>query len=106
MMSYDELYSDWKYLFKKVGYANDMTGGYDDAQDLDLLLKSPGKETAKRCLLSQIDYWFNTGIQHDNLHKGKSIHDLIEDCPKISEIAERHNVDINDCRNPFCQRDY
>tara|TARA_R110000787_G_scaffold197611_1_gene308870 strand:- start:248 stop:565 length:318 start_codon:yes stop_codon:yes gene_type:complete len=105
-MTYDEMYRDWKYLFKKVGCADDMTGGYVDSKDLDLLLKSPSKSTAKRCLSNQIDYWFDTGIQHDNSHKGKSIHDLIEVYPKIPEIADRHHVDINECRIPFCQKDY
>lgn len=56
-MTYEELYADWEYLFKKVGCAEDMTGGYVDSEDLEELLKKPTKATAKNCLNRQIDYW-------------------------------------------------
>ncbi|EGQ7707458.1 hypothetical protein ACPF3S_003166 [Vibrio cholerae] len=100
-MTYEELYADWKYLFKRVGCADDMTGAYVDSEDLDDLLKSPTKATAKKCLNRQIDYWFQTGIQFDDDLKGKSIFDLIEDHPKIKEIAERHCADLENCPDPF-----
>lgn len=105
-MTYDEMYKDWKYLFKTVGCADDMTGGYVDSEDLDELLKSPSKATAKKCLSRQIDYWFSIGIQYDVSHKGKDIYNLIEDYPKIKGIAERHYVDVSECVSPFCRRDY
>lgn len=100
-MTYEELYADWKYLFKHVGFADDMTGAYVDSEDLDELLKSPTKATAKKCLNRQIDYWFQAGIQFDCDLKGKSIFDLIKDYPKIKEIAERHFADLGNCPCPF-----
>lgn len=100
-MTYEELYADWEYLFKKVGCAEDMTGGYVDSEDLEELLKKPTKSTAKKCLNRQIDYWFRAGIQFDYDLKGRSIFDLIEEYPKIEEIADRHFVDLDDCPDPF-----
>lgn len=63
-MTYEEIYSDWEYLWS-IGAANDMTGGYCDQEDLDQLLKSPKKSTAKNCLRSQIWYWFTVGPDTD-----------------------------------------
>ena len=100
-MTYKQYFEDWDYLFSKIGVANDMTGGYVDSQDLDVLLESPSKATAKGCLSRQIDYWFQSGIEYSNEHKGKSIYDLVEEFPKINDIAERHGHELSDCHNPF-----
>ena len=100
-MTYDEMYADWKYLFKKVACADDMTGGYVDSEDLDELLAKPTKGTAKGILSRQIDYWFAKGIEYSREHEGKSIFDLAEQYPKIEEIADRHFVDLNDCPTKF-----
>lgn len=102
-MSYKEYFEDWDYLFNKVGIANDMTGGYVDQEDLDRLLKNPRKATAKSCLSRQIDYWFSSGIEHCTEHAGKSIYDLIEEFPKIEELAEKHCADLSLCPQPFCR---
>ncbi|PSV00524.1 hypothetical protein [Photobacterium kishitanii] len=100
-MTYDEVYADWYYLFQKISVAEDMTGGYVDSEDLDLLLKKPSKATAKGCLVRQISYWFSAGIEYSDKHSGKSVFDLIEEYPKIISIAERHNIDLNDCPTVF-----
>jgi hypothetical protein len=102
-MSYKQYFEDWNYLFNKISHADDMTGGYVDSEDLDSLLKNPSKANAKKCLSGQIDYWFQTGIEYSNKHKGKSISDLVEEFPKITEIAERHCHELEDCHNPFTQ---
>ena len=102
-MSYKQYYEDWNYLFNKVGFADDMTGGYVDSEDLDRLLKNPSKATAKQCLSKQIDYWFDAGIEPSTEHKGKTIFDLVEEFPKIEEIAERHCKELSDCLDPFTQ---
>ena len=60
-MTYEQSLKDWKYLFEDIAPAGDMTGGYVDQEDLDKLLKSPTKRTAKDCLESQIGYWFQHG---------------------------------------------
>lgn len=100
-MTYKQYFEDWDYLFNKIDVADDMTGGYVDSQDLDVLLKSPSKATAKNCLSRQIDYWFQAGIQYSKEHKGKSIYDLVEEFPKINDIAERHGHELSDCHSPF-----
>lgn len=105
-MTYEEMYADWEYLFKQVGCADDMTGGYVDSEDLDAMLKSPTKATAKRCLSRQIGYWFQTGIQFDRGLSGKSISELIEIYPKIEEIADRHCEDLDRCPDPFVRWAY
>lgn len=54
-MTYEQAYNDWKYLCG-IGPADDMTGGYQDQNDLKRLLDNPIKYTAKKCLCSQINY--------------------------------------------------
>lgn len=87
-MTYQELLSDWKILYEECGVALDMTGGYVDQNDLDRLLKSPTKATAKECLKRQIDYWFQVGTEectaHDNVAK------LLERYPQAASIAEKY----------------
>jgi len=60
-MNYEEVRKDWEYLFYKVGPADDMTGGYQDSDDLERMLKRPTKGEAKDCMHDQIIYWFQTG---------------------------------------------
>jgi hypothetical protein len=64
-----------------------MTGGYVDSEDLDRLLKSPTKATARKCLIDQIVYWFHVGF--DGEHPG--IFSEAARCdPIVLEIAERY----------------
>jgi F420-0:gamma-glutamyl ligase-like protein len=100
-MTYDSVYRDWDYLFHTVGHASDMTGGYVDSEDLDRLLKNPSKATAKKCMSCQIDYWFQVGIEYNHEHKRKGVYDLLEEFPRIEEIAKRHLKDLEDCPLPF-----
>ncbi len=101
MTTYVEIYQDWHYLFNKISCARDMTGGYVDQHDLDELLRSPSKATAKKCLLRQIGYWFDSGIEYSNEHKGKTVFDLIEEYPQIKYIADEYYIDLNDCPDKF-----
>jgi F420-0:gamma-glutamyl ligase-like protein len=100
-MTYNEMFKDWDYLFKTVGCASDMTGGYVESDDLDRLMRSPNKATAKKCMSVQISYWFDAGIEYTNDHKRKSVYDLLEEFPRIEEIAERHFKDLEACPCPF-----
>lgn len=100
-MTYDELYKDWDYLFNKIGVADDMTGGYVDSEDLEMLLKKPTKATAKMCLWRQLDYWFQAGMEYSNEHERKTIEDLIEEYPKIETIADKYDIDLSLCPSPF-----
>lgn len=87
-MTYDQAYKDHEYLWS-IGPAADMSGGYVDQEDLDKLLKSPTKRTAKDCLCSQIVYWFQIGPDRGDSH-GQDTAPLIENDPTVRDIAERH----------------
>ena len=100
-MTYDDVYKDWDYLFRTIGPANDMTGGYVDSEDLDKLLKMPSKFTAKKCMICQIVYWFDAGLEYQLEYEHKGIYDLLKEFPRIEEIAERYSKDLEDCRHPF-----
>jgi len=104
-ISYEQAYSDWEYLFNTIGCAYDMTGGYVDQEDLAMLLKSPTKKTACWCLVRQIKYWFQSGLDE----KGKdsyefchlitgyyrnSVKPLILVDSRVAEIVERYNIDV------------
>lgn len=66
MATYESVREDWEYLFETIGAADDMTGGYEDQYDLDLMLKKPTKTQAKKCMVSQIVYWFQVGPDNEN----------------------------------------
>lgn len=87
--TYEQAFSDWKYLWD-INAAYDMTGGYVDSGDLDMLLKSPTKTTARRCLIRQIEYWFQIGPDPVGATLGW------QDDPIVREIAERYDCDLDD----------
>ena len=92
-MSYKQTYEDHKYLFG-IGAASDMTGGYVDSHDLDAMLKTPTKKMAEFCLYRQITYWFQVGTEEGGDHSNMSSLQLVEEFPKIRDIAERYDCDI------------
>jgi hypothetical protein len=81
--TYDQVFSDWSYLWHEYGPAVDMTGGYVDQDDLAQLLASPRKSTAKKCLTRQIGYWFMVGPDHIDKQPDP-------DDQRLHEIAERY----------------
>lgn len=90
-ITYEQAFADHTYLWDTYGPANDMTGGYVDQGDLDRLLKSPTKATAKGCLCNQIVYWFQVGPDHCLApHQVE----LDRDDPILQEIAERHGQEL------------
>ncbi len=93
-MSYKQAYEDHKFLFG-IGAASDMTGGYVDSEDLDKLLKSPTKKTAESVLWSQITYWFQVGTEAGcGDYDGMMPIELVDEFPRIREIAEDYGCDI------------
>lgn len=85
-ITYEQAYEDHSYLWA-IAPASDMTGGYVDQDDLEKLLRSPTKATARECLCDQINYWFQAGP--DFSCEGRR--DLIDwDDHTIREIAKRH----------------
>lgn len=85
-LTYEQAFKDHSYLWG-IAPASDMTGGYVDQDDLEKLLRSPTKATARQCLCNQIDYWFQTGPDF----RGEGRRDLIDwKDPTICEIAKRH----------------
>ncbi len=95
-VTYEQAKADHKVLWD-IGPADDMTGGYVDQDDLDKLLASPNKRTAKNCFISQIEYWFQVGTE-TRCFGGREISnpsDIKLDHPEIIEIAERYNCEDN-----------
>ena len=89
LMTYKQALEDHKYLWS-IGPADDMTGSYVDQEDLKRLLLSPTKTTARDCLCSQIDYWFQVGPDTGKAY-GEDVNKYIRSDTKVREIAERHN---------------
>jgi hypothetical protein len=87
-ITYEQARQDHEYLWS-IGAANDMTGGYVDSGDLDRLLRSPTKATARGCYESQIRYWFQVGP--DPFLASPAAAYLASD-PRVREIAVRHGV--------------
>jgi len=83
-VTYEQAWSDHHYLWSVYGAANDMTGAYVDQEDLARLLRSPTKGTARDCLVSQIEYWFQVGPDTS----GGAALDKAD--PRLAEIAERY----------------
>lgn len=83
-LSCEQAFKDWSYLWTAYGPAHDMTGAYVDQGDLDKLLRSPTKATARDCLVSQIRYWFSVGPDCDRSPKGDA---------QVEEIADRYGCE-------------
>ena len=88
MITYEQARADHEYLWKTYAPADDMTGGYVESDDLDKLLISPTKKTARECYMEQIVYWFQKGPD-PYLNDGDWRAD-----PAVKEIADRHNCDL------------
>ena len=85
-ITYEQAYEDRQYLWETYGAADDMTGAYVDQDDLEALLKSPTKATARQCLIKQIEYWFQTGPDDRSR--------VDRDDPVLEDIMERHGVEF------------
>ena len=92
-MKYEEVYDDWKYLWNIAG-AKDMTGGYVDQEDLDMLLANPTKSTAKYCLERQIGYWYEVGP--DKNDEPRSYTDLANEFTELEIILNKYNCYLGD----------
>ena len=90
-MTYEQAYKDHCYLWG-IGGAQDMTGAYVDSEDLEKLLKSPTKKTAKDCLCRQIKFWFEIGP--DVMSGTSDPQHWIETDERVADIAERHRVTL------------
>jgi hypothetical protein len=92
-MSYEEVYTDWKYLWD-IAPVNDMTGGYVDQEDLKRMLKSPSKKTAVYCLKRQMEYWFHAGP--DGYECGRDYEQLCQDYSKLEYIRTKYDFNLGD----------
>lgn len=93
-ISYDQARQDHEYLWA-INPAYDMTGGYVDQVDLDILLKSPTKRTAAEVYCEQIQYWFQVGpdTQGDPGIPSRQRDQLLRDDPEVRAIAIRHGLE-------------
>lgn len=85
-VAYEVAYRDHKYLWG-FGPAYDMTGGYEDQNDLARMLKTPTKSMAAKCLTSQIIYWFERGTEDGGKQEAER---LLETDSEVRAIYERH----------------
>ena len=76
-----------KNLFDEIDTAYDMTGGYVDQGDLDRLLRSPTKTTAKGCLKDQIVYWLQVGPECSPC---SDLQSLLQKFPQARPIARKY----------------
>lgn len=83
-ITYEQARKDHEYLWS-IAPANDMTGGYVDQDDLEKLLRSPTKATARECYVRQINYWFEAGPQERHARG-----EIPWDDPRVCEIAKRY----------------
>lgn len=88
--TYEQAFEDHQYLWA-IGAAYDMTGGYVDSQDLDKLLANPTKTTARKCLISQIEYWFQAGTEDGGHAEMQAAYD---NDPEVAKIADRYACDV------------
>ena len=84
-----QAYADRQYLWLTYGAAADMTGAYVDQGDLEKLLLNPTKATATKCLISQIEHWFDVGTDLGVVPRIAAATD-----PMIGEIADRYWIDL------------
>jgi len=93
-ITYEQAKKDHATLWD-IGPADDMTGGYVDQEDLNRLLASPTKKTARNCFISQIVYWFQSGTETRcfGAREISKPSDIKLDHPEIIEIAERYNCE-------------
>ena len=87
-MKYEDARRDHEYLWNTYGPANDMTGGYQDSDDLELMLKKPTKAQAAICYSNQIRYWFESGPERSALDAPE----IPWDDPEVCRIADEHDV--------------
>jgi len=89
-VSYDQTRLDHDYLWQTYGPAYDMTGGYDEDRDMEMLLRNPSKSTAIECYCSRIRYWFEIGPQVNSPTGELSGGDIDWHDFKVIDIAVRH----------------
>ena len=89
-ITYEQARKDHEYLWS-ICPAYDMTGGYVDQEDLEKLLKSPTKATARDCYCHQIKYWFEVGTEDDH-DKHLPWRRHCNNYPDIIEIGIRHGI--------------
>ena len=95
MTAYEQARADHEYLWTAYGEAYDISGGYVDQDDLRMLLRNPTRQTATKCYVNQICYWFEVGTQDDHEPEIGTTHreDARYD-PMAREIAERYGCTI------------
>ena len=81
IMTFEEVKKDYLAIIKALGYPYDMTGGFEDAIQMEPVILSPTKTNAKNYMIKVIRYGFEDG-DYWNGEFGKI---LVGDCP----IAKR-----------------
>lgn len=82
-MKFEEIKRDYIRLINDYGYPEDMTGGFVDAEKMEIVIRSPTKKNAARYMKDVIQYGFQMGEFWRSESQGEiSIHgdDFLERC--------------------------
>jgi hypothetical protein len=88
-ISYEQAMDDHTYLWEEYAAASDMTGGYVDSEDLTRMLRNPTKAMARKCLIDQIEFWFQNGPDTAGGGRRPDPNDA-----RLREIAARYDHDL------------
>ncbi len=60
-MTFEEVKKDYIEIIKMHGFPEDMTGGFVDAEHMEVVIRNPTKSNAKNYMLNVISYGFQWG---------------------------------------------
>ena len=60
-MTFEEVKADYLKLIDEYGVPEDMTGGFVDAERMEVVIRNPTKTNAKKYMLDVISYGFQYG---------------------------------------------
>lgn len=87
-MDFKEIKRDYQNLKKKWGYPNDMTGGFVDAEKMEMVILNPTKNNAAEYMKDVIYYGFQDRDSCYNSEQYGKVH--ISKCELLTELYEKY----------------
>ena len=69
-MKFEDVKKDYIKLLKEYGYPEDMTGGFVDAEKMEIVIRNPTKKNAAKYMADVIAYGFQLGEFWNSEEKG------------------------------------